>query len=208
MGLLYEVSSFGPCLYSIFDKTNAAAGGFATHIDDILGCGLHGILDCTRKFSETRFGPLKLQESEFVRVGMELSQGSDFSVGSTQSAFTEGLLPMDTSPTLWANRQEPLVVEDKLSRQWKLGELCWLATASRPDICARLAHIASRVNMLQGSGIYRINDLIKSVKCWQPRMELKYASSSKPLFPPEGDALGRFRARGERIHKGAMTLAG
>ena len=105
---------------------------------------------------------------------------------------------MDTSPILWADRQKPLGVEDKLLRQCKLGELCWLATVSRPDICARLAHIASRVNVLQGSDIYRINDLIKTVKLWQPRAVLKYASSSKPLFPPEGDAFGRFRARGER----------
>ena len=89
-----------------------------------------------------------------------------------------------------------------------LGELCWLATVSRPDICARLANIASRVNVLQGCDIYRINDLIKTVKVWQPRTVLKYASSSKPMFPPSGDALGRFRARGERLHKGTLTLVG
>ena len=92
-------------------------GVFATHIDDILGCGLRGISERARRFSEQRFGPLKLQESEFAHVGTELPQGCDFSVGLTQSAFSEGLLPMDTSPTLWANRQKPLEVEDKLSRQ-------------------------------------------------------------------------------------------
>ena len=146
---------------------------FTTHIDDILGCGIHGVLDCARKFLEKRFGSLKLQESEFVHVGVELPRGSDFSVGLTQSAFTESLLPMDTSPILWADRQKLLGVEDKLLRQCKLGELCWLATVSRPDICDRLAHIASRVNVLQGSDIYRINDLIKTVKLWQPRAVLK-----------------------------------
>ena len=104
----------------------------------------------TRKFPEKRFGPLELQESEFAHVGAELPQRSDFSVGATQSAFTKGILPMDTSPTVWGNRQKPLGVEEKLPRQCKLGELCWLATASRPDICARLAHTASRGNLLQG----------------------------------------------------------
>ena len=70
---------------------------------------------------------------------------------------------MGTSPTLRANRQKLLGVEDKLLRQCKLGELCWLAAVSRPYICARLAHIASQVNMLQGS----VNDLIKikTAKC-------------------------------------------
>ena len=83
-----------------YDKTNVAAGAFTAHIDDILGCGVHGILECTRKFLQKRFGVLKLQESDFVHVGMELPQGSDFSVRLTQSAFTENLLPMDTSPIL------------------------------------------------------------------------------------------------------------
>ena len=71
MGLLYKVSSFDPCLYFIYDKSNVAAGVFATHIDDILGRGLHGTLEGTRKFLEKRFGALKLQESDFAHVGME-----------------------------------------------------------------------------------------------------------------------------------------
>ena len=185
-----------------------AVGVFTTHIDDILGCGVHGILECTRKFLQKRFGGLKLQESDFVHVGMELSQGSDFSVRLTQLAFTGNLLPMDTSPILWADRQKPLDDENKLRCQCKLGELCWLAPVSKPDICASLANIASRANALQGSDIYRINDLIKTIKLWQPRTVLKYESSSNPLFPPTGDSLGRFRARGERLHKGTLTLAG
>ena len=61
--------------------------------------------------------------------------------------------------------------------QCKLGELCWLATVSRPDICARLARIASRINALTGSDVYRINDLVKTVKTWQKATQLKYASS-------------------------------
>ena len=124
MGLLYKASSFDPCLYFIYDKSNVAVGVFTAHIDDILGCGVQGILECTRKFLQKRFGILKLQESDFVHVGMELSQGSDFSARLTQSASTENLLPMDTSPILWADRQKPLGVEDKLRRQCKLGELC------------------------------------------------------------------------------------
>ena len=186
VGLQYRISTFDPSLHFVFDQKDVAVGAFTTHIDDVLGCGAYGILDLTRKFLELRSGPLEIQESEFVHVGMELSQGSDFSVRLTQSGFTESLLPMDTSPSLWANRQLPLGDEDKLRCQCKLGELCWLATVSRPDICARLAHIASRVNMLKGSDIYCTNDLIKTVKLRQPRTVLKYASSSAPPPPRKG----------------------
>ena len=88
---------------------------------------------------------------------------------------------MDASPSLRANRQQPLGDEDKLRRQCKLGEFCWPAAAARPDICARLAHIAFRVNGLKGSDIYRITDLIKTAKLRQPRAILKYGSPPTPL---------------------------
>ena len=89
-----------------------------------------------------------------------------------------------------------------------MGELCWLAGASRPDICARLAQLASKVNDLQGSDIYRINALIKNAKIDQPRTILKYASSSFPLFPARSDRKGRPRSYGERLRTGTLSLAG
>ena len=58
-------------------------------------------------------------------------------------------------------------------------------TVSRPDICARLARIASRINALKGSDVYRINDLAKTVKTWQKATQLQYASSLK-LGDPGG----------------------
>ena len=152
-------------------------GVFATHIDDILGCGEPGVMDKLRQFSELRFGRLKVQEKQFVHVGMELAQDSSFSVTLTQKDFTEKLKPLGTSPRLWAARQKLLSPEDVKLCQCKLGELCWLATVSRPDICARLARIASRINALTGCDVYRINDLVKTVKTWQQATQLKYSSS-------------------------------
>ena len=64
--------------------------------------------------------------------------------------------------------------EELQSCQSKLGELCWLATVSRPDVCARLARISANLNYLQVVDIYRINDLIKTVKLWQKRRTPKY----------------------------------
>ena len=39
VGLRFEASSFGPCLYSVYRKTGSAAGASATRIGDILGFG-------------------------------------------------------------------------------------------------------------------------------------------------------------------------
>ena len=88
-------------------------------------------------------------------------------------------------------------------RQRKLGELFWLAEVSLPDISARLAQLAARVNSIQASGIYRINNLIKTAKEWQQAPILKYATSSCPseLVPrsaPADCVARKMRARVER----------
>ena len=93
-------------------------------------------------------------------------------------------------------------------RQCKLGRLCWLATVSRPDICASLARISSRSNPLQGFDGYRINDLVNFAKMWQPAARLRNASSAQlgqeTLAPRAEDV----RRRKEIIHGNAMTLVG
>ena len=65
-------------------------------------------------------------------------------------------------------------------RQFKSGELHWVAAVSRQDICARLARIASRINALCGSDVHRIFKLVRDVKGWQRATALQYASSSRP----------------------------
>ena len=161
-GLRFEASTPDPCLYVVYNAGKEAAGAFPVHIDDLLGCGAPDVLDRTRYYLEERFGPLKIQENSFVHVGMEFVQKADFSGGLTQAEFTRHSELIDTSPELWKRRRRPLSDEEKLLCQCKTGELCWLATVSRPDICARLAQLASKVNDLQSSDIYRINALIKA----------------------------------------------
>ena len=90
----------------------------------------------------------------------------------------------------------------------QIGELCSLATVSRPDICARLAWIASRINSLQGAGVYRINDLAKTVKKWQPAAVSKYFSSGKMDQSSSARRRNNERHCKEKIHGNTMTLAG
>ena len=86
-----------------------------------------------------RFRKLGLQETSFAHVGMEPPKAQDFPVRLTQPEFASNLALAEASPALWAARQQLLSPEDVLRRQCKLGELCWRATASRPDLCASLA---------------------------------------------------------------------
>ena len=141
-GLRCQASTFDPCPFFVFRKEGSTVGAFATHIGDILGSGEPDILAKMRIFLEQHFGELKLQVSSYVRVGMGLAQDSISPVTLSQDEFAKNLHSLPTAPKLRAARQQSLSPEDVELRQRKLCELCSLATAPRPDICARLARIS------------------------------------------------------------------
>ena len=111
------MSNLDPRLYKVFNREGEAAGVFSTHVDDISGCGVPGVLERTRYFSGRRFGALKTQGNDFAHVGMELPQKADFSIELTQAEFTHQLEPLDMSPALREARQRPLSDDEKLKRQ-------------------------------------------------------------------------------------------
>ena len=143
-----------------------------------------------------------------MHIRMDIIQKLDGSGEITQKNFTDMPSPITTSPSLWKDRKSPLDDEELQVCQSKLGELCWLATASRPDIVARLARFSSNLNGLQVIDIYRINDLIKKVKMGQSDYTLKYhfgmpANTKRSLQHPDKDW-----GKTSPIHEGTMMLAG
>ena len=58
--------------------------------------------------------------------------------------------------------------------------------------------------------MYRINELVRAAKEWQPATVLKYASPSHPREAPgRGDRVQlALRKRGERVHWGPTSVAG
>ena len=97
-------------------------------------------------------------------MGMDLAQGKDFAATATQADFAKSMKISPTSPELWAGRKETLPMKYVKLRECELGELCRVAAAPRPDICARLARIAPRINARSGSDVYRIKELVRAAK--------------------------------------------
>ena len=58
-----QATAFDPFLFLVFRTDGSAVGAFASHIDDISGCGEADVLAKIRAAPEQRFGELKLQES-------------------------------------------------------------------------------------------------------------------------------------------------
>ena len=168
VGLRRQAPTIDLCFFLVFRDQGQAVGAFTTHIDDISGFGETDVLETIRHLLEKRLRTMKLREDSFVHVGMGLAQDGNFSATITQGELAKNLQTLLTSPQLRAARQKLLSPEDAKLRQCKLGELSCLSAVARPDICAKLARIASCINALQGGDAYRINDLVATVGKWRP----------------------------------------
>ena len=203
-----EASKLDPRLFPVYCRSGLSVGVMTTHIGDLLGCGDLDITQGMEKFFSTRFGQVKVQEDNFAHIGMDVLQKDDGSVEITRKPFTDLLRPVATSPSLWRDGNRALGDEELQICPGKLGELRWPAAVSRPDVCARLARFSANLSGLKIADIYRVNDLIKTVKKWQSECALKYfAALPKParrsLSCPDAE-WGKPRP----IHEDTMLLAG
>ena len=129
-------------------------------------------------------------------------------MGITQRTFADLPYPIETSPSLWKDRTRRLRYEELLICQRKLGELCWLATAPRTDICARFARFCANLKSLKVIDIYRINDLIKTVKKWQGECAMKYFAGLAKRARRSLSCLDGGWGKPRPIHEDTMLLVG
>ena len=151
-------------MYVFFRNDGAALGDIATRNDDIFECGGPDYLSRARVFAEDRFRKLEVQESSFARAGAEVPPGNVSTVKRAQREVTSKSKSLLPPPGPWAARQHLLSPGNITLRQCKSDELCRLASVSRPDVCARLARIASLANVLLRVDVFRIKDLAKTVQ--------------------------------------------
>ena len=185
-------------------------GALATHCDDVRGRGGPDAPRAVRKYLVRRFGRVKARGRPLANVGMEASQANDFSVKLTQWNATDAPKCMSTASELWATRRRSFSLEEVRLCRCKLGELCRLSRVSRSDLRARLAPRASRVNSLQGSGIYRTNDLAGTTEEFREGAVSKNISISFPSEAMPRDAVAKVRPRGCscEVRCGAISWVG
>ena len=182
-----------------------------------------------------RFGALAAREKqvELVVAVAEAPQARGLSIQPTREKFAKSLNPGPASLDSWAARPRPLSSERIKVCQCKFGVLCWPARIfahCRPDIRARQARyscapgasglprvrivvrarraLPRALTLLQGSDIYRVDDLAKTEEEWRQATVLRYACSSHRRAPARGDFDGRMRARGGGMQCGAMSTEG
>ena len=171
VGLLFEVSWFDPRMYFVYRGLGSAVGVLATHVDDILGCGETDIFGDEIWETVSPGGVARTR-------GHGTGPGEGFLCGVRPDGLYEEHGIIARAPLAMGRPTGTRVDELHQIAPVQVGGLCWVATAALPDICARPARIAPRINALRGSDVCRINELVRVAKEWRPATVLKYASSS------------------------------
>ena len=198
--LKFHVATSDPRLF--FRCSGGAAGALTAHVGDAPDCGEPGtFFEGAQIFGATLLGERRATNKNFAHVGMEATQANNAPIQMPMGHFTNAPNPIPTNHELWASRPRPLSMEDVRIRQCKLGKLRWPATVPWPDVRARLARLAARVNSLPGRDMSRTNDLVKTLALRKTETP-KYASSSHRSELARGDADEKM------LTCGPTTLAG
>ena len=154
--------NYNPRMNLVCRARGGGMGVSTTYTVDSPGCGGRNVLDLVRRYLERRLRASESQEKDFARVGTESPEDKDFSATAPQKEFAGAIQSIPATPEVWASRQRPLNMGEVRTRQCILGELRPLVTVSRPDNRARFARLSAEVNSLQGCGIRRTNDPLKT----------------------------------------------
>ena len=133
---------------------------------------------------------------------MKVSREKACSVHLTIGNLTDARKPIPTTPSFWASRQCPYS-----NASMQIGRIVSVSHG------AATGHLCSYGRVSGSGGIYRLDDLIVTVKGRRKPTVSKYASGSlsRDSVPRGGPVDGETRktlARREKAHCGTATLAG
>ena len=133
----------------VFRKDGGAVGAFATHSDEVLGCGEPDVFAETRIFC---FG---------------VSIWGHVAAGVVPGGVYEELETLPRLPGTFGCSSAASVRRDQLVAPVLAGEFRWLATVSRPDIFAPPREFPPGRIRFHGSDLFRIGDLVKTAHVWR-----------------------------------------
>lgn len=145
ISLGFMPSPFDPCMYVLrHPETGVLSGVLGIHVDDGLGGGNDYFAQQVDKL-ERKFPFGSKKSGQFTYTGIELTQGSDYSITLSQSQYVRGIKPIAIK-----HERKPLLTalvtpEERSALRGLIGSLQYAATNTRPDLACRLSSLQSMV---------------------------------------------------------------
>eukprot|EP00435_Cladocopium_sp_Y103_P035593 s1200_g9.t1 len=162
--LNFTQSPFDPCLFILVDPANnQTIGAIGIHVDDGLCCGspaFQAKLDQLE--AKYPFGSRK--KNEFTFTGLRIKQKGDYSIEVNQTQYVKDISAISLSRDRRMLPDAPVSEAERQSLRALVGSLQYAAVNTRPDLCARLGWLQSRINNAQVSTLIEANRTLHEAK--------------------------------------------
>ena len=163
MKLGARVSSFDNGVF-YWHSERGLEGVMASFVDDQLWGGTHNFEEKVIKELRRTFDISCEHDSAFKYVGIELSQGDDYSICINQNKYIEGILPIELHKERKLQKDAELTMSEKRQFRGLIGQLNWISGMSRPDISFEVCQLSTMLNKPTVSDVLRANKVVRHVK--------------------------------------------
>ena len=140
-----------------------SCGLFLMHVDDFIWGGTPefevNVIDKIR----SKFEIGKQSSSVFKYIGLEIHQDNS-GITLDQKSYIESINPIVLSRTRSSRKYENLNKDESDQLRCLVGQLNWLCTQTRPDICHEVLELSSSLKHPIVDDILRANKCVKKVK--------------------------------------------
>lgn len=167
LSLGFKISPLDPCLFVLPSEDSKQSckidGILGIHVDDGLGAG-------NQRYQETisqleKIFPFGSKRSkDFTFTGIHIRQDSSFNIHIDQKGYVQDIQPISIDRD---RRKKDTLTINEVERQGMrglIGSLQYAATNTRPDICARLSFLQSKITKGCIKDLHDCNRLLADAK--------------------------------------------
>ena len=167
LSLGFVMSPLDPCLFVLPSKDPKQKckidGILGIHVDDGLGAGNQRYQEIISQLESIfPFGSKRAQD--FTFTGIHIRQDSSFNIHLDQKGYVQDIQPISIDRDRRKKDTLTISEEERQSMRGLIGSLQYAATNTRPDICARLSFLQSKINKGCIKDLHDCNRLLADAK--------------------------------------------
>ena len=164
LGLGFEQSPFGPCLFVLRNPDTLLPDGIlGLHVDDGLCAGNErfsqkiDLLEKKYPFGTKRMG-------QFTFTGIDMQQTPDGTIHLSQSKYIRAIEPIKILPERRKQPDQKVTEDERQQLRALIGSIQYAAAHTRPDLSSRLSMLQSAINSATIETLVSANQALHEAK--------------------------------------------
>ena len=149
--------------FFIWKRNGKLEGLICIYVDDFLWTGSVNFYNTVIKVLVTKFFIGSSESSSFTYIGLNITAYEN-GISVDQTQYATGIAPVLISQERSLQKDSPLVEAEKRAYRALVGQLCWLATHTRPDIAFDACELSVLFPNSKIADLIRLNKLVERVK--------------------------------------------